>query len=267
MPNFRPGYLEQGGPLGAADKLLTLTADNTIIQVEGVSLLRLSSTGTTSTTRTFTLGVGERMGHVLNIVFESPVPMACELLSSGNAKLSDGNVWTADAQYDSIQLQWNGEYWVEATRNTLGPGVLTSVMGSTTDSFVRLYRATITAADFVAAGTTVPVLAGPVLPVNMIVLHSFYDVTTTFAGDGDDSSTISMGIEDQDDDMLAAIAISDGTTPFDEGQRATIQVGAASLAIKLTEPRQVTATWTAVATDTTLSAGSMNIIMMCMPST
>ena len=296
MPNFRPGYLEQG----AIDKQQTLVADNTVVLVEGVSLLRLNSDNATSTNRTFTLGGGDVMGHTLTIIMEAASNQA-ELASSGNVKLASGT-WTASTQYDALTLQWNGTYWVELSRSsefpaaivsatdadlliyknstglwenkamsgdttidnagvtTISAGVVSSLKSSLTDGFMKVARVTVTSADLIGAGTGVAFVSGVTIPDNAIIYQAIIDVTVTFAGDGDDSSTIKIGLEDQDNDIVAAAAIKTGT-PWDIGLQAGIPVGTVATAFKLTEERQVAVTWTAVATDTTLTAGSMEIFI------
>ncbi len=116
---------------------------------------------------------------------------------------------------------------------------------------------TVTAADLVAAGTGVAALFGTAIPINAIIMKTFVQVTTTFAGDGDDSSTISLGLN-TGIDVVAAVAIKTGT-PWDAGIQAGIQTGSAANMTKLTAARQLSATWTAVATDTTLAAGAMTV--------
>ena len=247
MTKFRPGYLEQGNPLGATAICQAMIADATNIDCKKVGLLRLTSDSATATDRTFTLHDGAKMGHQLTIVFESS-SYACELASSGNVKLANGITWLANAAYDSLQLQWNGTYWVELGRSS-GSG------------YMRTAQVTVTAAQLVSSGTGVAYVSGPVVPDNAIVHFGLVDVTTTFVGDGDDSSTLSVGIEDQDNDLVVAIAISDVSNPWDIGIHAMVPVGTAATSIKLTAARQLAVTWDAIATDTTLSAGSMNVIV------
>lgn len=244
MPNFRPGYLNQGSPLGAVAREQNLIADGTVVDTKGVALLRLTSDTATATDRTFTIHDGDKMGHRLSLMFESGSSYTCELVSSGNVKLNGGVAWTP-VQYDSLELQWNGTYWIELTRNT--------------NTSIQLAKVTVTAAQLVAAGTATAYVSGPIIPDNAIVYNGVVDVTTTFAGDGDDSSTIKIGIEDQDNDVVAAVAIKTATD-WDAGLHATIPVGAAT-AIKLTADRQIAVTWTVATTDTTLSAGSMEITL------
>lgn len=116
------------------------------------------------------------------------------------------------------------------------------------------------------AGTGVAALFGTAIPDNAIVLQAFYEVTSTFVDNGTagdaDSATIKLGIEDQDNDLLAAVAISDGANPFDAGIKALIPVDTIASAIKLSTARQLAVTFTAGTGDSTaLTAGAMNVFI------
>jgi len=58
---------------------------------------------------------------------------------------------------------------------------------------------------------------GVFLPKNSIVLRAWYDVITTFTSAGADAGTIKLGVAGADAAFVAAIAISDGTNPWDAG--------------------------------------------------
>lgn len=120
MANFRSGNLQQGAPLGMIRKQITLVADNTVVDVNGVSMLYISSDSSTATARTFTITSSTLVGHELTLVFESGSSNSCELADSGNMKLSAG--WTP-LQYDALKVFWDGAYWVEISR-TAATGTL-----------------------------------------------------------------------------------------------------------------------------------------------
>lgn len=113
MTNFRPGYLEQGSPLGMVNLDVMLIADNTAINVSNCSLLRLYSDDTTAGNRTFTITDGPRMGQMLVIAFMSGSSTAAQLADSGNVALSAAWEPTLD---DTIVLCWQGAKWVELAR-------------------------------------------------------------------------------------------------------------------------------------------------------
>ena len=104
----------------------------------------------------------------------------------------------------------------------------------------------------------VAALFGTAIPDNAIIVRTWYEVTTTFAGDTDDSSTIKIGLEDQDNDVVAAAAISAGGNPWDAGFAEGIQDGTAANYIKHSAARQLAVTWTSNA-DSALTAGVMDV--------
>jgi len=56
---------------------------------------------------------------------------------------------------------------------------------------------------------------GVTIPGNAIILRAYYDVLTTFTSAGD-TATIALGVP-TDGDIVAAIAINDGSNPWDAG--------------------------------------------------
>lgn len=126
---------------------------------------------------------------------------------------------------------------------------------------VRVAIGYVTAAQLVAAtsGVAHTCFGSADIPDNAIILDGMVDVLTTFAGDGDDSSTISIGVN-TDVDIVAAVAIN-AATDWDAGLHDIIPAGSAATAVKLTAARDISVTWTAIATDTTLTAGEMRIIL------
>jgi hypothetical protein len=69
---------------------------------------------------------------------------------------------------------------------------------------------------------------GVYIPDNAIILRAWYDVVTTFTS-ATDSATIKIGLVTQSDDcFVAAIAISDGTEPWNAGVHGTL-IGTATL--------------------------------------
>jgi hypothetical protein len=97
------------------------------------------------------------------------------------------------------------------------------------------------------------------LPPNAYVTDGFYVVNTTFTSAGADAGTIALGIAtDAAAGLKAAVAISDGTNPYDAGKFAIIPVGTvATFAAITTAERNVIAV---VATQN-LTAGVMKICL------
>lgn len=111
---------------------------------------------------------------------------------------------------------------------------------------------------------------GVYIPDNAVITRAWVDVVTTFVSAGSDAGTIALSIQSAND-LIAAIAISDATNPWDAGLHGTkvdsfaldgnaltqVAMAAARVAtmIKTTDVREITAT---VATQA-LSAGKMNV--------
>jgi len=101
------------------------------------------------------------------------------------------------------------------------------------------------------------------LPDNAIVQKAWYDVITTFAGDGDDSSTIALSTGEGAGDLVAAVAISDGGNPWDAGIHDCIpsDYDDTTKYIKMTAENTPTVTIAVNATDTEISAGEMVVFI------
>jgi hypothetical protein len=81
------------------------------------------------------------------------------------------------------------------------------------------------------------------------------------SGDAD-TSTLSIGLEDQDVDVVAAVDIADGGDPWNSGLHEGIQDGTLAAALKLTAARQLAVTWDAGTNDATaLTAGAMDVFV------
>jgi hypothetical protein len=119
--NFRDGYLDRDSSFGSISSVVQLVTDGQSLVLDDYQgLLRLLSDNTTATNRTFTISSGVAEGQRLIIILESGGSTACELLSSGNVKLS--STWAPNTQWSALFLVWNGTYWIEANR--LGDGSL-----------------------------------------------------------------------------------------------------------------------------------------------
>lgn len=78
------------------------------------------------------------------------------------------------------------------------------------------------------------------IPDNAIILDGMVDVITTLTSTTD-AATVAVSVEGADD-MVAAIAISDVSNPWDVGLRAIVPLGTAATAVKTTAARAVTVT-------------------------
>lgn len=81
---------------------------------------------------------------------------------------------------------------------------------------------------------------GVTLPDNAIIRDSLVDVVTTFTS-ATDAATIALHTQTAGD-IVAAVAISAGSNPWDAGLHAGVPVGTAATSIKLTAAREITAT-------------------------
>ena len=81
---------------------------------------------------------------------------------------------------------------------------------------------------------------GPTIPSGSILLQVEYYVVTTFTS-ATDAGTIALSIQSAND-LVVAVAISNGGNPWDAGIHAGIPVNTAATAIRLTADRIPTAT-------------------------
>lgn len=93
--------------------------------------------------------------------------------------------------------------------------------------------AKIAVATFDPSGDTTkrPVAAyglGVYIPDNAVITRAWYDVVTTFTSAGADAGTIALHVQSADD-LVAAIAISDGTNVYDAGMHGTLIAGTTTL--------------------------------------
>ena len=114
---------------------------------------------------------------------------------------------------------------------------------STPDSLLvdRIARATY---DFAVDGGAIGAIGlGVTLPDNAVVKRAWYEVLTTLAS-ATDAATVSLDIPVDDvAGLLAAIAISDATNPWDAGHHECIQDGtAANFSEKCTAARELSMT-------------------------
>lgn len=93
------------------------------------------------------------------------------------------------------------------------------------------------------------------IPDNAILQRLDYEVTTTFTSAGADAGTIALQLQ-AGDDLIAAVAISDGANPWDAAvPKVTKVTGATSTWIKTTAARQVSA----VVAEQALTAGVLRV--------
>lgn len=116
--NFRSGSLRQGAPMGATNQYFLLTADGTVLDPTGLSMMFVGSNNTTATNRTFTLLPSPLVGHELTLQFYTGSSTTAELVDTGTMRLASN--WTP-TQYDILVLVSDGTSWLEKSR---GPSSL-----------------------------------------------------------------------------------------------------------------------------------------------
>ena len=199
-------------------------------------------------------------GVIVNADVKSDAAIALSKL----AAMTSGYVLVGSAATVPTAVALAGDVTVVAAgTTTIGASKVLSTMISSSDGAMKCARYTVLYSDLNTAGSGVAFVAGVTIPDNAIIYQALIDVTTTFVGDGDDSTTIAVGIENQTNDLVTAVAIKTGT-PWDIGIQACIPVGTAASAIKLTAARQLAVTASYVATDTTLTAGAMEVFVFYM---
>lgn len=95
--------------------------------------------------------------------------------------------------------------------------------------------------DFAVQGGAVGTIDLAVtLPDKSVVLDGMVDVVTTFTTAGADAGTIAITMGAQAANMIvSAVAVSDGSNPWDAGLHAIVPLGTAATAVKLTAARAV----------------------------
>lgn len=91
------------------------------------------------------------------------------------------------------------------------------LLGGSVDGLanIRVARATY---DFAEHGGAIGTISlGVTIPDNAIIIGGMYDVVTTFQTAGADAGTIALTTGQGAGDLVAAIAVSDGSNPWDAG--------------------------------------------------
>lgn len=122
----------------------------------------------------------------------------------------------------------------------------------------RIARATFDATAGKAVGSHA---LGVTVPDNAVVTQAWYDVVTTFTSAGADAGTVALQVEGAND-LVVAVAVSDGGNPWDAGIHACIPVGSAATSVKTTAARALTA----VVAGQALTAGKLVLFVEYMVS-
>ena len=206
-------------------------------------------------------------GIVAGSIVNADISASAAIAHSKLADVTDGYILVGNGSNVPTAVAVSGDVSLANTGAvTIAAGAVEASMLADANGALQHERVTVSASDLTTAGSGTAHLEGNSIPDNSIIYQVLIDVTTTFAGDVDDGSTIKIGIEDQDNDVVAAVAISDMGNPWDAGIQAGIPVGTAASAFKLTAARQLAVTWATGGSDTTLSAGAMDVHIYYMTS-
>lgn len=140
------------------------------------------------------------------------------------------------------------EYWSTSVTTIAGLQALINLAApSGTQTYIGIFDPSANSSQRAIAAHNLKDVNGNdlILPDNSRVWDGYYEVITTFASAGADAGTISLGLPVDDvAGIKAAIAISDGSNPWDAAAPAAIiQVGTiAAIGEKTTAARAVQAT-------------------------
>lgn len=95
--------------------------------------------------------------------------------------------------------------------------------------------------DVVLQGGAIAVYElGALVPAGAIIRQAYYEVLTTFVTAGSDAGTIALKAGSTT--LVTAVAVSDGSNPWDAGIKACIQVGTAATMSKISTDSNLTLT-------------------------
>lgn len=205
-------------------------------------------------------------GIVAGSIVNADINASAAIAFSKLATLTDGNILVGNGSNVAASVAMSGDVAIINTgATTIQAGAVDSAMISDVDSALKCAVATVAYTDLTGAGDGVAYVSGGTLPDNAVVVKCWYEVTTTFAGDGDDGSLLSIGIEDQDNDQVVAVAISAMGDVWDAGgfvECISDDIDDPSKFVKNTASRQIAVTWDSGGSDTTLSAGAMKVFAL-----
>jgi hypothetical protein len=116
--------------------------------------------------------------------------------------------------------------------------------------------------DFAVNGGAIGTVTLPVvIPANAVIMDGMVDVLTTFTTAGANAGTVAIQVEAAND-IVAAIAVSNGGNPWNAGRHDIVPVGTAATSVKTTVARNVKV----VLAVQNVTAGKMNIFLRYMQS-
>ncbi|HEY3363951.1 MAG TPA: hypothetical protein VGK74_02710 [Symbiobacteriaceae bacterium] len=219
------------GATGTAYRTHTLTALNTNAATAGDPVyLSATAGGWTLTAPTAANAIAQRVGNV-----------SVKSATVGEIRFDLGLATVIKFGSNELQgLSVAESHLVAANADGLHP--------------VRVARATY---DFAVNGGAISAIdSGVTIPANAVILDGMVDVKTTCTTAGGDAGTMAISVEGAND-IVAAIAVSNGGNPWDAGRHDVVPVGSAATAVKTTQARNVTFT---IATQA-FTAGKVHVFL------
>jgi len=178
----------------------------------------------------------------------SPTWDNLQAILAGDISLADGDFLVGNGSNIATARTMSGDVTISNTGvSTIGAAkvlesMLSAVLQGTAEGLgnLRVARATY---DFAVEGGTIGAIGlGVTLPDNAIVVGGFVDVITTLTSAGD-LATGALSVEGAND-IVSAIAINDGSNPWDAGRKAIVPKANTpeTTSVKLTAAREVTFT-------------------------
>jgi len=194
---------------------------------------------------------------VSDVIINADVKTDAAIAFSKLATLTDAQFLVGNGSGVATDVAMSGDATLANTGAvTIAANVVTAGKMSVLQSGLLRHCADFDFNDLETAGDGVPFVTASTFPDNSVIVDVWIEILTTFGGDGDDSSLISIGIEDQDNDVVVAVAIKTGT-PWDAGFQDTIldDIDDQAKWLKTTAARGFAITGDIAATDTAFDAG------------
>jgi len=241
------------------DQLLTLTYAAGL-QWVGVIVAHISSTQAWVKIDVAADGDDDVLGEEIalaegKVLLGNSAGKAAQFDASGDTKMLVGNATTVT----SVAMSGDATMDNAGAVTIAAAAVTESKLSAFGDSVVTAHR--VWRGDFTFAATaTGSHNIGTTLPDNAIITKAWYDVQTTVAGTGDDSSTIAITSGESANDLVTAVAIQTGT-PYDAGIQACIPVGTAGTMFKTTGVVQPQLVVDVLATDANIASGALSLFI------
>jgi hypothetical protein len=168
-----------------------------------------------------------------------------QLVTSDETPVADVDGTTLEYSGAVVQIKDSGVSTAKIADAAVTAAKLADALAGVTDGLgmLRVARATFDPSAVSGQRTATAHDLGVTIPDKGIVIGGFVDVVTTFEDGASDNATIAISVEGAND-IVSAIAISNGANPWDAGKHAIIpKANTPELTgIKATAARAITAT-------------------------